>query len=167
MPHNRRLLSRVGSSRFALCRSRRTTYGGVQMKAVRLHHYQEQPKVEEVAEPKVTGPHDVIVKIGGAGLCRTDLHIIEGQWAEKMSPSLPYTLGHENAGWVQEIGSAVSNVAVGDTVIIHPLMTCGFCRACRAGDDVHCTNAAFPGISQDGGMANFLKTGARAVVKLD
>ena len=137
------------------------------MKAVRLHKYQEQPKVEEVGEPKVTGPHDVIVRIGGAGLCRTDLHIIEGQWAEKMSPTLPYTLGHENAGWVQEIGSAVSNVAVGDTVIIHPLMTCGFCRACRAGDDVHCTDAAFPGISQDGGMANFLKTGARAVVKLD
>jgi len=137
------------------------------MKAVRLHKYQEHPVVEEVAEPKVTGPHDVIVRIGGAGLCRTDLHIIEGQWAEKMSPTLPYTLGHENAGWVQEIGSAVSNVAVGDTVIIHPLMTCGFCRACRAGDDVHCTDAAFPGISQDGGMANFLKTGARAVVKLD
>src|SRR5947209_14583230 len=137
------------------------------MKAVRLHKYQEHPVVEEVVEPKVTGPHDVIVRIGGAGLCRTDLHIIEGQWGGKMSPSLPYTLGHENAGWVQEVGSAVSNVAVGETVIIHPLMTCGFCRACRAGDDVHCTDAAFPGISQDGGMATYLKTSARAVVKLD
>src|SRR5205823_13285237 len=67
---------------------------------------------------------------------------------------------------VQEVGSAVSNVAVGDTVIMHPLITCGFCRACRAGDDMHCANQAFPGNSVDGGMANLLKTSARAVVKL-
>jgi NAD+-dependent secondary alcohol dehydrogenase Adh1 len=125
------------------------------------------PSVTEVDEPKVTGPNDVIVRIGGAGLCRTDLHIIEGQWAEKSGVTLPYTLGHENAGWVEAVGSAVSNVAPGDTVIVHPLMTCGFCRACRAGDDMHCSNSAFPGISVDGGMANFLKTNARAVVKLD
>ncbi|HVB24552.1 MAG TPA: NAD(P)-dependent alcohol dehydrogenase [Ktedonobacteraceae bacterium] len=137
------------------------------MKAVRLHEYHQMPKVQEVPEPKISGPFDVIVRIGGAGLCRTDLHIIEGQWAEKSGVTLPYTLGHENAGWVYEIGSAVSNVAVGDTVIVHPLVTCGLCRACRAGDDMHCTNSAFPGISTDGGMANFLKTTARAVVKLD
>jgi NAD+-dependent secondary alcohol dehydrogenase Adh1 len=137
------------------------------MKAVRLAAYNRLPDVKEVAEPKITGPHDVIVRIGGAGLCRTDLHIIEGQWAEKSGVTLPYTLGHENAGWVHEIGSAVSNVAVGDTVIVHPLITCGLCRACRAGDDMHCVNSAFPGISIDGGMANFLKTTARAVVKLD
>ncbi len=137
------------------------------MKAVRLHHYEELPKVEEVDEPKITGPFDVIVRIGGAGLCRTDLHIIEGQWADRSGVTLPYTLGHENAGWIQAVGSAVSNVAVGDTVIVHPLITCGLCRACRAGNDMHCSNNAFPGISIDGGMANFLKTTARAVVKLD
>src|ERR1700693_1249047 len=137
------------------------------MQAVRLHHYEERPVVEEVTEPKITGPLDVIVRIGGAGLCRTDLHIIEGQWAEITGITLPYTLGHENAGWVHEIGSAVSNVAVGDTVIVHPLITCGLCRACRAGNDMHCINSAFPGISVDGGMANFLKTSARAVVKLN
>ena len=137
------------------------------MKAVRLHQYLEHPVVEEVAEPKITAPLDVIVRIGGAGLCRTDLHIIEGQWKEKSGVTLPYTLGHENAGWVQEVGSAVSNVAVGDTVIVHPLITCGLCRACRAGNDMHCTNSSFPGISIDGGMANLLKTNARAVVKLD
>src|SRR5215831_9283187 len=137
------------------------------MKAVRLHHYLEQPTIDQVDEPKVTGPFDVIVRIGGAGLCRTDLHIIEGQWEEKTNVKLPYTLGHENAGWVHEIGSAVSNVAVGDTVIVHPLITCGLCRACRAGNDMHCINSAFPGIDTDGGMANLLKTSARAVVKLD
>lgn len=136
------------------------------MKAVRLHQYEHNPVVEEIAEPKITGPLDVIVRIGGAGLCRTDLHIIEGQWADRSGVQLPYTLGHENAGWVEALGSAVSNVAVGDTVIVHPLITCGLCRACRAGDDMHCSNSAFPGISIDGGMAGFLKTNARAVVKL-
>src|SRR5438128_11439369 len=137
------------------------------MIAARLHRYHDPLKVEQIAEPEITGPHDVIVRIGGAGLCRTDLHIIEGQWAEKSGVTLPYTLGHENAGWVQEIGSAVSNVAVGDTVIVHPLITCGLCRACRAGDDVHCINSAFPGVGVDGGMAHFLKTSARSVVKLE
>jgi NAD+-dependent secondary alcohol dehydrogenase Adh1 len=113
------------------------------------------------------GPLDVVVKIGGAGVCRTDLHIIEGQWDAAMHPVLPYTLGHENAGWVHEIGSAVTNVAVGDTVILHPTPTCGLCRACRAGDDMHCTNSSFPGLSHDGGMAEYLLTSARTCVKLD
>jgi NAD+-dependent secondary alcohol dehydrogenase Adh1 len=137
------------------------------MKAVRLHAYEQQPVVEEVSEPKIAGPLDVIVEIGGAGLCRTDLHIIEGQWGEKSGVELPYTLGHENAGWVREVGSAVTNVAPGDTVILHPTPTCGLCRACRAGDDMHCPNSSFPGISTDGGMAELLLTSARACVKLD
>jgi NAD+-dependent secondary alcohol dehydrogenase Adh1 len=137
------------------------------MKAVRLGKYDTTPELVDVAEPKVESPLDVIVKIGGAGVCRTDLHIIEGQWAEKSGVELPYTLGHENAGWVAEVGSAVSNVAVGDPVILHPLATCGLCRACRDGDDVHCAEAVFPGISADGGYAELLRTNARAVVKLD
>jgi NAD+-dependent secondary alcohol dehydrogenase Adh1 len=137
------------------------------MIAARLHRYHDPLTVEQIAEPAVTAPHDVIVRLGGAGLCRTDLHIQEGQWAEKSGVELPYVLGHENAGWVHEIGSAVTNVAVGDTVIVHPLVTCGLCRACRAGDDVHCENNLFPGISVDGGFAELLKTSARAVVKLD
>ena len=136
------------------------------MKAVRLRKYGERPAVEEVAEPEVTDPLDVIVRIGGAGLCRTDLHIIEGQWKEKSGVELPYTLGHENAGWVQEVGSAVTNIAEGDAVIVHPLITCGLCRACRAGDDMHCEANLFPGISTNGGFAELLKTNARAVVKL-
>ena len=137
------------------------------MKAVRLQGYHRQPVVEEVPEPTVQGPLDVVVRIGGAGVCRTDLHIIEGQWAEAMHPTLPYTLGHENAGWVHEVGPAVTNVAVGDTVILHPTPTCGLCRACRAGDDMHCADSSFPGLSHDGGMAEYLLTSARACVKLD
>ena len=137
------------------------------MKAVRLHGYHQQPVVEDVPEPVVKGPLDVIVKIGGAGVCRTDLHIIEGQWDAAMHPTLPYTIGHENAGWVHEIGSAVTNVQVGDTVILHPTPTCGLCQACRAGNDMHCVNSTFPGLDSDGGMAEYLLTSARACVKLD
>jgi NAD+-dependent secondary alcohol dehydrogenase Adh1 len=136
------------------------------MKAVRLHHYDERPVVEEVAEPEVAGAFDVVVRIGGAGLCRTDLHIVEGQWAAKSNVALPYTLGHENAGWVHAVGSAVEHLQPGEPVILHPLVTCGFCRACRAGDDVHCEASAFPGIDADGGMAELVKTSARSVVKL-
>lgn len=137
------------------------------MKAVRVHAYNEAATLDEVGEPKISGPFDVLVEIGGAGLCRTDLHIIEGQWAEKSGVELPYIIGHENAGWVREVGSAVTNVAPGDAVICHPLATCGLCRACRAGDDVHCESSAFPGIDSDGGMAGFLATNARSVVKLE
>nr|WP_202492630.1 NAD(P)-dependent alcohol dehydrogenase [Streptomyces sp. SID7813] len=121
----------------------------------------------EVPAPEVTGPYDVIVRIGGAGVCRTDLHILEGQWAEKSGVELPYTIGHENAGWVHAVGSAVTNVSEGDKVIVHPLITCGLCRACRAGDDVHCENNRFPGIDTAGGYAEYLKTSARSVVRLD
>jgi NAD+-dependent secondary alcohol dehydrogenase Adh1 len=136
------------------------------MKAVRVHSYGKRPSVDEIPEPKVTGPFDVLVQIGAAGLCRTDVHIVEGQWAEKSGVQLPYVIGHENAGWVRETGSAVTNVAVGDAVILHPLVTCGLCRPCRSGDDVHCENSRFPGIDSDGGMAEYLLTSARSVVKL-
>ena len=136
------------------------------MKAVRVHSYGKRPSVDEVPEPAVGGPLDVLVQVGAAGLCRTDLHIVEGQWADKSGVQLPYTIGHENAGWVRAVGSAVTNVAVGDAVILHPLVTCGLCRPCRSGDDVHCENSRFPGIDSDGGMAELLLTTARSVVKL-
>jgi NAD+-dependent secondary alcohol dehydrogenase Adh1 len=137
------------------------------MRAVRLHDYHQKPVIDEVPEPTVQGPLDVVVRIGGAGVCRTDLHIIEGQWDAAMSPGLPYTIGHENAGWVHEVGAGVTNVAVGDTVILHPTPTCGLCRACRAGQDMHCSQSRFPGLDSDGGMADYLLTSARACVKLD
>jgi NAD+-dependent secondary alcohol dehydrogenase Adh1 len=137
------------------------------MNAARLHEYHQALKLDQVDEPKATGPFDVVVKIGAAGLCRTDLHIQEGQWAEKSEVVLPYTPGHENAGWVHEIGSGVSNVEVGDTVIVHPFISCGLCTPCRRGDDMHCVNGSFPGINRDGGFADFLLTSARSVVKLD
>jgi NAD+-dependent secondary alcohol dehydrogenase Adh1 len=137
------------------------------MKAVRVHAYEKRPTVDEVPEPAISGPLDVLVEVGAAGLCRTDLHIVEGQWAERSGVELPYIIGHENAGWVREVGSAVTSVAPGDAVILHPLVTCGLCRPCRSGDDVHCENSQFPGLDRDGGMAELLLTSARSCVKLD
>ena len=136
------------------------------MKAVQVVGYHQNLELTELPIPEPTGPFDVIVKIGGAGVCRTDLHILEGQWAEKSNVELPYTIGHENAGWVYAVGSAVTNVVEGDTVIVHPLITCGLCRACRLGDDVHCEVNQFPGIDTHGGYAEYLKTSARSVVKI-
>lgn len=129
--------------------------------------YRKDLEMSEIEMPKVTSPLDVIVKIGAAGVCRTDLHILEGQWAEKTNVKLPYTIGHENAGWIHELGSSVTGLSVGDAVILHPLVTCGLCRACRFGDDVHCETSDFPGIDCDGGYAEYLKTTARSVIKLD
>src|ERR687895_557885 len=137
------------------------------MRAARLHAYHEPLRLDEVDEPKAEGPLDVVVRIGAAGLCRTDLHIQEGQWAEKSGVKLPYTPGHENAGWVHEVGSGVTNVEVGDTVIVHPFITCGLCRACRRGDDMHCENGSFPGIDRDGGVPGLLPPSARLVGKPD
>ena len=137
------------------------------MKAARLHAYHEPLALDELDEPRAAGPYDVVVRIGAAGLCRTDLHIQEGQWAGKSRIELPYTLGHENAGWIHEIGSAVTNVEVGDAVIVHPYITCGLCRPCRRGEDMHCVTGSFPGIDRDGGFADFLLTSARSVIKLD
>ena len=137
------------------------------MKAVRVHEYGRPPSIDDIPEPGITGPLDVLVKVDAAGVCRTDLHIIEGQWAEKSGVELPYVIGHENAGTVVEVGAAVSTVAAGDKVILHPLVTCGLCRACRAGDDVHCSASEFPGISRDGGMAELLRTSVRSTVRLE
>jgi NAD+-dependent secondary alcohol dehydrogenase Adh1 len=138
------------------------------MRAVRLHRYHEDPSIDEIPEPEPTGPLDVVVKVGGGGVCRTDLHIIEGQWDAVQHPQLPYVLGHENAGWIHAVGEGVSNVAVGDTVILHPQPSCGLCLACRSGRDMQCGNAFFPGLDgHDGGMAEYMRTTARACVKLD
>ncbi|GAA2678181.1 MULTISPECIES: NAD(P)-dependent alcohol dehydrogenase [Actinosynnema] len=137
------------------------------MRAVRVVGYHRDLRMEEVPDPVVSGPLDVVVAIGGAGVCRTDLHVLEGQWEQKSGVALPYTIGHENAGTVVAVGDLVGSVEVGDKVILHPLMTCGLCRACRSGDDVHCERSAFPGIDTDGGYADLLKTTARSVVKID
>jgi NAD+-dependent secondary alcohol dehydrogenase Adh1 len=137
------------------------------MKAIRVHAYGQPPRLDDVPEPRAAEPDDVIVRIGGAGLCRTDLHIIDGWFADVIPADLPVVLGHENAGWVHAVGPAVEHLAVGDPVICHPNLTCGLCRACRAGDDMRCGRGPnLPGLMCAGGMAELFKTSARAIVKL-
>jgi NAD+-dependent secondary alcohol dehydrogenase Adh1 len=137
------------------------------MKAIRVHSYGQSPRLDDVPEPRAAEPDDVIVRIGGAGLCRTDLHIIDGWFADVIPADLPVVLGHENAGWVHAVGPAVEHLAVGDPVICHPNLTCGVCRACRAGDDMRCARGPnLPGLMCAGGMAELFKTSARAIIKL-
>ena len=142
------------------------------MKAAVLHAFDETLTADEfvryetVADPKITHPSDVIVRIGGAGVCRTDLHIVEGIWRSKVDVRLPYIMGHENAGWIEEVGVGVEGFKVGDAVICHPLVTSGHCLACRRGDDMHAANSSFPGINANGGYAQYLLTGTRALIKL-
>lgn len=142
------------------------------MKAAVLHSYDEAVNgpefvnYEDVADPRINTPNDVIVKIGGAGVCRTDLHIVEGLWREKVEVELPYIMGHENAGWVEEVGSAVSGFNVGDPVICHPLVTSGHCLACRRGNDMQAEDSVFPGINANGGYAELLHTTTRSLIKL-
>jgi D-arabinose 1-dehydrogenase-like Zn-dependent alcohol dehydrogenase len=140
--------------------------GEAAMRAARLHAFDAALELDEVPAPEITGPFDVIVRVGGAGFCRTDLHIMQGWFNGIIPVDLPVVLGHENAGWVQAVGPQVANLAVGDAVVLHPRMSCGMCRACRMGRDMHCTEFVFSGATSPGGFAEFLKTSARAVVEL-
>ena len=142
------------------------------MKAARLYEFdetlkrQELLRVEEVPDPQLQEPDDIIVRIAGAGLCRTDLHVVEGIWRSKVDRPLPYVLGHENAGWVETVGESVQTVQPGDPVIVHPLISDGTCPACRRGEDMYCLNGRFPGITLDGGFAQLLLTKERSILKL-
>jgi NAD+-dependent secondary alcohol dehydrogenase Adh1 len=124
---------------------------------------------ETVPDPKIEKSTDVIVRIGGAGVCRTDLHIVEGVWRPFTDPTgdklLPLIMGHENAGWVEDVGKEVEGIKVGDPVIVHPKITGGTCLACRRGFDMH-GPGKFPGLDSNGGYAEFLCTSERNIVPL-
>src|SRR5215204_5690234 len=77
------------------------------MKSARVHTSREPLKVEEVPKPGMPRGEEVLVRIGGTGLCHSDLHIMQGDWASSIPVQLPKTLGHEVAGWVEEVGDSV------------------------------------------------------------
>jgi NAD+-dependent secondary alcohol dehydrogenase Adh1 len=142
------------------------------MKAAVLDRYDESLSdrqfvyYRDVPEPGIDKPTDVIVRIGGAGVCRTDLHVIEGLWRDRVAVKLPYILGHENAGWVEAVGRGVESVKVGDPVICHPLATAGHSLEARRGNDMHAGESVFPGIDANGGYAELLKTTERSLIRL-
>ena len=109
-------------------------------------------EVTEVPDPE-PGPKDVIVKVAGCGICGTDLHILEGEFA----PTLPVVPGHEFAGEVVAVGAEVpaDRVAVGDQVAVDPSLHCHECYYCRRGRGNLCENWAAIGVSTAGGAAEY------------
>ncbi len=142
------------------------------MKAAQLYQFDEILNgsewlvYEDVCEPVIEKPTDVIVRIGGAGVCGTDLELIKGIWCSHMRIELPMILGHENAGWVEEVGSAVESVKVGDPVIVHPMGGAGPADP-DPGDDRRPDDRAFyPGFNRNGGFAEYMLTEERMLVRL-
>lgn len=143
------------------------------MRALRLLEWKSEPVLEEVEEPKA-GPGQVVVRIGGAGACHSDLHLMHDFGAGLLPWGPPFTIGHENAGWVHELGEGVTGLEVGQAVAVYGPWGCGTCARCRMGVEIYCENPAGApvpsgggGLGMDGGMAEFmLVPAARLVVPL-
>ena len=143
------------------------------MRALRLMEWKSDPVLMEVDDP-VPGPGQVVVRVGGAGACHSDLHLMREFEGGLLPWGPPFTLGHENAGWVHELGSGVADVEVGQPVAVYGPWGCGSCARCRLGIETYCENptaAPVPmgggGLGLDGGMAEFmLVPSARLLVPL-
>ncbi|HEV8681437.1 MAG TPA: NAD(P)-dependent alcohol dehydrogenase [Actinomycetota bacterium] len=129
------------------------------MKAYRFVEWQKPPELVEVPVPE-PGPGEVLIKVGGSGACHSDLHIMD--WPEGQLPwRLPFTLGHETAGWVADIGAGVTGVEVGEAVAVYGPWGCGQCHPCRQGMENYCARTAEigangGGLGLDGGMAEYM-----------
>ncbi|MER7416081.1 NAD(P)-dependent alcohol dehydrogenase [Micromonospora peucetia] len=143
------------------------------MRALRLPSWKSEPELVEVDEP-TPGPGQVVVKIGGSGACHSDLHLMHDFEAGSVPWNPPFTLGHENAGWVHALGDGVTGLTVGQPVAVYGPWGCGTCARCRVGVDTYCENLAEApvpggggGLGLDGGMAEYmLVPQARQVVPL-
>ena len=132
------------------------------MRAARFHG-KSDIRIEDVAEPTIGAPDDVLVEVAFCGICGTDLHeYMVGPIVTPTSPhpltgvTIPQTLGHEFSARVIEIGAAVTDVKVGDRVAIMPAIVCGKCHFCRRGMGHLCVKFACTGLSAEtGGLAQF------------
>lgn len=137
------------------------------MQAVRFAGVGRPAQIEDVPRPS-PGPGQVVVKIGGAGVCHSDLHVME----EDLGFAPPFTLGHENAGWVSALGDGVTGLKEGDAVAVYGPWGCGRCHACQLSMENYCENWAEikgfgGGLGLDGGMAEYmLVPSARLLVPL-
>lgn len=133
------------------------------MQAFRLTAPHEM-QLSAVPQPE-PGPGDVLVKVGAAGVCHSDLHIIE---APAGAFPLPMTLGHENAGWVEALGPGVTGWQPGDAVAVYGILGCGRCFACLRGRDNECRTVPVGGIgiSRDGGMAEYVVVPAKQLLPI-
>ncbi len=109
-----------------------------------------QVEVTDLPDP-TPAPRDVVVGVAACGVCGTDLHILDGEFA----PELPITPGHEFAGEVVALGSAVHELAVGDAVAVDPSLPCHECHYCRRGRENLCERWAAIGVTTPGGAAEY------------
>jgi propanol-preferring alcohol dehydrogenase len=126
------------------------------MHAVQLVRWEAEPELREVEVPE-PGPGAVLVKVAAAGLCHSDLHLME--WPEGTLPwKLPFTLGHETAGVVAALGPGVTGIAEGDAVLVYGPWGCGACPQCARGAENMCPNrqAGGCGLGIDGGLAEYV-----------
>src|SRR5256885_2720533 len=132
------------------------------MKAVRLIAIGSALEEREIQVPGL-GASDILVRVRAAGICHSDAHYRAG-----ISPvtHLPITLGHEVAGTVEQIGTAVRNFQRGERVCLHYLVTCGTCAFCRAGNEQFCATAEMIGKHRDGGYAEFIVVPERSMFHL-
>lgn len=135
------------------------------MTAYRMIGWGQPPRLVEVPVPE-PGPGEVLVKMAGAGLCGTDLHFVhapQGAFAYE----LPFTLGHENGGWVADVGAGVSGLSPGDPVLAAGVHSCGRCPVCLRGQDNYCPRGATGrGYGEDGGLAAYMVAPERELVRL-
>ncbi len=137
------------------------------MKAAILHEFGKPLAIEEVPPP-TPGAGDVLIEVDACGVCHSDLHIADGDWAQlKGIVKKPLILGHEIAGRVIETGGEVSNFNVGDRVGVPWIhWTCGQCEFCREGNENLCVGQQITGVTVDGGYAEFVKAPATHVAKI-
>ncbi len=129
------------------------------MKAYQFVGWGKPPEFRDLPVPKA-GPGEVLVRVAGAGACHSDLHL-QSFPAGTLPYDLPFTLGHENSGWVEEAGAGVTGLAKGDPVLVYGPWGCGRCRPCQMGSENYCERsaelrAAGGGLGRDGGMAPFM-----------
>jgi propanol-preferring alcohol dehydrogenase len=139
------------------------------MMAYRLMHAQEPPQFQDVPRPS-PGPGQLLVKVGGCGLCHTDLLFMKRTTAEWFDTPPPLTLGHEIAGWVAQIGQGVVGFKSGEPVAVIPVWgSCGHCPPCRRGEENFCyyiSRLIGAGAGFDGGLAEYVVAEARFVVPM-
>src|SRR5580704_8323566 len=128
------------------------------MRAMLLEKPKEALRLAEVPLPRPEADQ-ILIRIHACGVCRTDLHIVDGELTE---PKLPLIPGHEIVGRVAQVGEKVDNFRVGDRVGVAWLaFACGFCRYCKKDQENLCENARFTGYSVNGGFAEYTVADAR------
>ncbi|GAA4729950.1 NAD(P)-dependent alcohol dehydrogenase [Nocardioides endophyticus] len=124
------------------------------MKAARLHEAGSDFVIEDVPTPE-PGPGEVLIRIGGAGACHSDLHVKSG---DIPGVAFPHTLGHENAGWIESFGPGAEDngFEVGDAVVVFGGWGCGHCRFCLGGKEQLCNTFLWGGMGPEGGYAEYM-----------